>query len=160
MGLEWFLSFLRPGVLVKQTPERANVTSADRLSQRDSNDIIRGQGQHIVLRGPCERVGLQHHLTIDTDDRCSFLGPIADSNHASRNVRKAATSGHHSSGTPAKRIPEYRRSRPARNVGLSLGWEARNRPMVKPGLSASPAAAAVRASSTKPCKPSAAASKK
>jgi hypothetical protein len=72
MGLEWFLSFLRPGVLVKQTPERANITSADRLSQRDSNDIIHGQGQHIVIRGPCERVGLQHHLTIDTEGRCSF----------------------------------------------------------------------------------------
>jgi hypothetical protein len=69
MGLEWFLSFLRPGVLVKQTPERANVASADRLNQRAA---IHGQGQHIVLRGPCERVGLRHDLTIDAEDRCSF----------------------------------------------------------------------------------------
>jgi hypothetical protein len=71
-----------------------------------------------------------------------------------------STSGRHPSGTPARRMPEYRRSRPARNVGLSLGLEARKRRMVKPGLSASPAVAAVRASSSEPCKPRAAASAK
>jgi hypothetical protein len=64
-------------VLVKQTPERANVTSADRLNQRDSNDIIHGQGQHIVLRDPCECVGLCYHLTIDSEHQntCALQPP-------------------------------------------------------------------------------------
>jgi|SRR5450631_1049821 len=72
-----------------------------------------------------------------------------------------STGGPYPSGTPARRMPEYRRSRPARNVGSSLGLEARKRRTVKPGLRASLAAAAVRASSSEPCcRPSAAASAK
>jgi hypothetical protein len=34
-------------VLVKETPERVNVISADRLDQRYGNDIITGQSRHI-----------------------------------------------------------------------------------------------------------------
>ena len=57
---------------------------------------------------------------------------------------------HHPSGTPAMRMPSQTRSRPARYTGWLLGVFVRKRRILKLGLSARPACAVARASSSSP----------
>lgn len=131
----------------------------DRLSELncDAPSLVRTTAE--LARPPVEATWLLAQPRVERPEFDDVVFDLASRGIAQlRRHRQPLTQlRHHPSGTPARRMPSHTRSSAARYVGLSLDAPRRKRRMVKPGSSVSPAFAAVRASSSAPSKPKAAA---